>query len=121
MQEATTKRATVVFKRVKKKKKKNFLKHRNGTRFNVYNRLYYLNTVNCDGQYDQCNECWYLQTWREILGHSNYDDIQKLQSVVDGMKVRVHLTNLPYTVMCVLKKSLYKTGTRIQILEPRQL
>lgn len=77
--------ATVVFI-----KGKNFLKHRNGTRFNihVYNGLYYLNTVNCDDQYDQCNECRYLQTWHEILGRCNYDGIQKLQSGVDGMKIK---------------------------------
>lgn len=26
-----------------------------------------------------------MQKWHEILGHRNYDDVRKLQSVVDGM------------------------------------
>lgn len=29
-----------------------------------------------------------MQTWHEMLGHCNYDDIQKLLSVVDGMTIK---------------------------------
>lgn len=32
--------------------------------------------------------CYDLQTWHEILGHCNYDDVLKLESVTDGMKIR---------------------------------
>lgn len=37
---------------------------------------------------DQCNGCFDLQTWHEILGHCNYDDIQKLPKVVEGMTIK---------------------------------
>lgn len=48
----------------------------------VHDRLDYLHTVKevetCD---DQCRRCFNMQTWHEILGHCNFDDIQRLQSV----------------------------------------
>ncbi|XP_066542004.1 uncharacterized protein [Hoplias malabaricus] len=80
---ATSSGATVIFKQGK-----NTLQHRDGTKFSIYeyNRLYYLQTVDkCD---DQCNGCYDMQTWHEILGHCNYDDIQKLQGVVNGMTIK---------------------------------
>ena len=60
------------------------LKAPNNTRFPLKdrNRLYYLN-VSADkkcASYD-------IQKWHEILGHCNVDDIGKLESVVDGMKI----------------------------------
>ena len=84
VQAATTKGATVLFT-----KGNNVLEYRDGTKFNihVYNRLYYLNTVNNDCDDDQCNACYDMQTWHEILGHCNYGDIQKLPSVVEGMTI----------------------------------
>lgn len=30
-----------------------------------------------------------MQTWHEILGHCNYEDVQKLQGVVKGMEIKV--------------------------------
>jgi len=62
--------------------------HKNGTKFHIqeYNRLYYLNTVNEDN--DSCNGCYDIQTWHQILGHCNYDDVSKLQDVVEGMKIK---------------------------------
>lgn len=42
-------------------------------------------TNDCDD--DQCNACYSMQTWYEILGHCNYGDIQKLQSVVERMTI----------------------------------
>lgn len=30
---------------------------------------------------DGCHGCYDLQTWHEILGHCNYDDVLKLESV----------------------------------------
>ncbi len=85
VQAATTGGATVIFRRGK-----NILRCRDGTNFNiyVYNRLYYLNTVNDYCVDDQCNGCYDIKTWHEILGHCNYDDIRRLPSVVDGMKFK---------------------------------
>ncbi len=62
--------------------------HKDGTKFCIheYNRLYYLNTVKEDS--DSCNGCYDIQTWHEILGHCNYDDVSKLQNVVEGMKIK---------------------------------
>ncbi len=37
---------------------------------------------------DSCNGCYDIQTWHEILGHCNYDDVSKLQNVVEGMKIK---------------------------------
>lgn len=58
---------------------------RNGNRFDIHRsgNLYYLSTV--ENNVDQCKTCHDVQTWHEILGHCNYDDIQKLQGVVKGM------------------------------------
>jgi len=80
---ATTSGATVVFKQ-----EEDALIHKDATRFNihVYNRLYYLHTEGENS--DECNACHDIQTWHEILGHCNYDDILKLQNVVEGMKIR---------------------------------
>lgn len=56
----------------------------------VKDRLYYLDTVietnaKCN---DNCNACFDLKTWHEILGHCNYGDVLKLETVVDGMKIK---------------------------------
>jgi len=81
---ATASGATVIFK-----EETDVQQHRDGTQFHIHehNRIYYLHTVNdeCD---DQCMGCFDMQTWHEILGHCNYDDVQKLQNVVDGMKIK---------------------------------
>ena len=80
---ATTSGATVVFK-----EGKDALMTRDGTRFNihVYGKLYYLHTEGESN--DKCNACHDIQTWHEILGHCNYDDVLKLQNVVDGMQIK---------------------------------
>ena len=81
---ATASGATVVFKQGE-----DALICRDGARFNIheYNRLYYLQTVNGECE-DQCKGVYDMQTWHEILGHCNYDDVQKLQHVVDGMTIK---------------------------------
>lgn len=80
---ATASGATVVFKQGKDE-----LRHKDGTTFNihVYGKLYYLHTE-VDGN-DKCNTCHDIQTWHEILGHCNYDDVLKLQKVVNGMQIK---------------------------------
>lgn len=39
----------------------------------------------CD---DQCMSCHDIQMWHEILGHCNFNDVQKLENVVDGMSIK---------------------------------
>lgn len=64
--------------------------HKNGTRFDiqVHNRLYYLNTYDDDDYDDGCHACYDIQTWHKILGHCNYNDVSKLQNVVEGMQIK---------------------------------
>ena len=106
---ATANGATVIFK-----KGKDNLIHRDGTKFriHVHDRLYYLHTVNDnDGHDDQCMGCFDMQTWHEVLGHCNYDDIQKLQSVVNGMKIKGPTNKPPHCEVCTLGK-LYQSRNR---------
>lgn len=81
---ATANGATVIFK-----EGQDILKVTDGTVFpiGVHNKLYYLSTVNTEGN-DQCNGCFDLQTWHEILGHCNHEDVQKLPKVVEGMIIK---------------------------------
>lgn len=83
MKAVTTSGATVVFK-----EDKDTLITRDGTRFNmhVYGKLYYLHTGAESN--DKCNACHDIQTWHEISGHCNYDDVLKLQGVVEGMQIK---------------------------------
>lgn len=82
---ATSSGATVIFK-----EGEDVLQYKDGTRFFIHehNRLYYLPIVpvnnDCD---DQCMSCHDIQTRHEILGHCNFDDVQKLENVVDGMSI----------------------------------
>lgn len=64
------------------------LAYKDGTIFNTYvhGKLYYLHTeVN---ESDKCHTCHDMQTWHEIVGHRNYEDVLKLQKVVNGMQVK---------------------------------
>ena len=63
---------------------------KDGTRFNVekHGRLYYLNVCDVDSDYSDCVKyACDVKRWHEILGHCNYDDVLKLETVVDGMKI----------------------------------
>lgn len=55
-------------------KEKDAMQHRDSTKFHIYeyNRQQYLHTAS-----DQCQGWYVKQTQRVILGHYNYDDIQK--------------------------------------------
>lgn len=55
----------------------------NGTRFSIkqQGRLFYLNNVS-----SQINATT-LMEWHKIMGHCNFNDLCKLQSVVEGMKI----------------------------------
>ncbi len=61
---------------------------KHGSKFNIHEsgNLYYLPTI--EESVDQCKVCHDLQTWHEILGHCNYEDVQKLQGVVRGMEIK---------------------------------
>ena len=80
---ATNGGATITFE-----KGDNRLVTKDGSRFDIHEsgNLYYLPTVHDD--VDQCKACYDVQTWHEILGHCNYDDVQKLQGVVKGMGIK---------------------------------
>lgn len=79
---ATAQGATVIFK-----EGQNRLIHKNGTSFDIHthDRLFYLSTMD---DADKCNACYDIQTWHEILGHCNYDDVLKLENVTEGMKIK---------------------------------
>lgn len=80
---ATNGGATVIFKRGNSR-----MITKDGNKFNIHEtgNLYYLPTV--EENADQCKVCHDLQTWHEILGHCNYEDVRKLQDVVRGMNIK---------------------------------
>ena len=55
----------------------------NGTMFSIkqQGRLFYLNNVSSQ------NNASTLMEWHKIMGHCNFNDLRKLQSVVEGMKI----------------------------------
>lgn len=59
-----------------------------GTRFDikVFERMYYLQTKG--GENDVCNVSYDIQTWHEMMGHCNYEDILKLQDITEGMHIK---------------------------------
>jgi len=86
VQSATTRGATVTFQPDHAE-----LVYKDGTKFNILKngRLYYLDV--CDAISRDCVDCVNyardVNDWHEILGHCSYDDILKLEGVVDGMQV----------------------------------
>ncbi len=57
-----------------------------------HGRLYYSNCLNCSvnnspSNVDQINLSYDVNTWHEILGHCNSEDLVKLQGLVEGMKI----------------------------------
>ena len=60
------------------------------TKFKIekHGRLYYLNACRAKENTDSVKYTCDLQCWHEILGHCNYDHVVKLESVVNGMKVK---------------------------------
>ena len=62
-------------------------KSSDGATFNIeqVGRLYYLNSISSSK-----NNASTLLGWHRILGHCNFSDIKKLESVVDGMKITSH-------------------------------
>eukprot|EP00794_Sanderia_malayensis_P019552 gene19552-21484_t len=65
------------------------LKYKDGTEFSIEKdgRLYYLKAYDEKSESDTVNYTQDIKERHEILGHCNYDDIIKLEKVVDGMKV----------------------------------
>ena len=66
-----------------------WLIHKDGTKFkmDVCGRLYYLSTVE-DENSDEVKGCYDIQTWHKILGHCNFDDVPKLEKVVEKMVIK---------------------------------
>ena len=56
----------------------------NGTLFDIeqQGRLFYLNSV-----FSSQNKAGTLMEWHKIMGHCNFNDLRKLQGVVDGIKI----------------------------------
>ena len=102
VQAATEKGASVIFHPQSAE-----LISKDGTKFNIekHGKLYYLHV----GPYsdiensDSVNYTSDLKGWHEILGHCNYEDVVKLQDVVDGMKVS-DSSSKPDCDTCVLGK-----------------
>ena len=61
-----------------------YFKVPNGTIFGIEQkgRLYYLNSISSSK-----NNASSLMQWHKIMGHCNFQDLQKLQNVVEGMKI----------------------------------
>lgn len=60
---------------------------KDGSRFDISEsrNLFYLPTVMKN--VDKCEVSHNMQTWHEILGHCDYEDLKKLQGVVKGMRI----------------------------------
>ena len=84
VQAATERGASVVFQPNSAE-----LIYKDGTKFaiNKQGRLYYLETHTTNSDNDNISYANDIKDWHQILGHCNYEDIMKLQYVVDGMKV----------------------------------
>ena len=59
------------------------LTYKDGTKFVIekHGRLYYLNTYDNIADSDSVNCVRSMNEWHQILGHCNYDDIEKLEHV----------------------------------------
>ena len=82
------------------------LVYRDGTTFDIdkIGRLYYLKTFGDNVTSDKVNYTCDLKSWHEILGHCNYDDVVKLQNVVDGMKIIRYASTTNDCDVCTLGK-----------------
>ena len=61
-----------------------YFKAPDGTIFGIEQkgRLYYLTSISCSK-----NNASSLMEWHKIMGHFNFQDLRKLQNVVEGMKI----------------------------------
>ena len=84
VQAATTKGASVIFE-----PDHAHLIYKDGTKFDIqkHGKLYYLDVCGYTSTSDSVNLAHDVMEWHNILGHCNFDDVLKLESVVDGMKV----------------------------------
>ena len=94
---ATNGGATITFK-----KGDSCMVTKDGCRFDIYEsgNLFYLPIV--ENNVDQCKQCVShdVKTWHEILGHCNYDDVQKLQGVVKGMEIKGNAVKPAFCQVC---------------------
>ena len=65
-------------------KERKYFKAHDGTMFGIEQkgRLYYQNSMSSSK-----NNASSLIEWHKIMGHCNFQDLRKLQNVVDGMKI----------------------------------
>ena len=102
VQAATAKGSRVIFERDNAQ-----LVYSDDTVFDIqkHGKLFYLDVFDDNAMIsDSVNYACDLSSWHEILGHCNYDDVLKLQVVVNGMKV-IGSTEKPADCnVCVLGK-----------------
>ena len=84
VQAATTKGASVIFE-----PDHAHLIYKDGTKFDIqkHGKLYYLDLCGHTSMSDSVNLAHDVMEWHNILGHCNFEDVLKLENVVDGMKV----------------------------------
>lgn len=78
---------------------------KDSNRFDIHEseNLFYLPTAENVDQCKQC-VCHDVQTWHEILGHCNYEDVQKLQGVVKGMETKGRALKPAFCEVCIQGK-----------------
>jgi len=102
VQAATTKGSRVIFEHENAQ-----LVYGDGTVFDIqkHGKFYYLDVFDNDAMIpDSVNYACDLSSWHEILGHCNYDDVLKLQGVVNGMKIVGGIDKPADCNVCVLGK-----------------
>lgn len=105
-------RATKVGATVTFKKGESYMITQDENRFKIHEEgnLYYLPTV-CENV-DKINACHDLQTWHEILGHCNHEDVLKLQNVVKGMEIKGNTAGVKETCEICIKGKFVQTRNR---------
>ena len=101
------------------------LVYKDGTKFNVekHGRLYYLSTYHIIDS-DSVSYARDLKDWHEILGHFNYEDLMKLEHVVDCMKFSHTNTSRPGDCEICVKRKLTQSRNRkpdLRATEPLEL
>ena len=86
--------------------------------FHESGNLFYL--TNVEVNVDKCKQCVChdVQTWHEISGHCNYEDVQKLQGVVKGMEIKASAVR-PAFCVCIHRENLPRRGIGSQTVRLR--
>ncbi|XP_071959130.1 uncharacterized protein [Antedon mediterranea] len=81
--------ATTTGARVTLSKEENTITNAGRTfKMSIIDNLYYLPTTSAPREVDKLSLVKDLQYWHRVLGHCNFDDVLKLEKVVDGMEIK---------------------------------